>query len=113
MRPPGPRPLGNPEAMREKAISLRTDATVLEASFDMLPERAEAVEFQANAGDRWRRNIRGVVRSAYRYAADARDLAGRLDRAADDVEADLEAWGRAQERHAAERREAATQPRNR
>ena len=94
--------------MREKAIALRTDATVLEASFDNLPERAESVTFQARAGDRWRRNIRHAVRSAYRYAGDARELATRLDRAADGLEEHLHAWGVAQERHARERREAAT-----
>ena len=69
--------------MREKAISLRTDATVLEASFDMLPERAEAVTFQANAGDDWRKNFRDATQSAKEYADRARKLARRLDRAAD------------------------------
>jgi hypothetical protein len=34
VRPPGPRPLGDPDAMREKAISLRCDATVLGALAD-------------------------------------------------------------------------------
>jgi hypothetical protein len=96
--------------MREKAISLRSDATVLEASFDNLPARADVVEFRAHAGDRWRRNIRHAVRSAYHYAADARHLARRLDQAADALEEDLHAWGRAQERYATERREAATKP---
>ncbi|MEA2156008.1 MAG: hypothetical protein QOE11_2148 [Solirubrobacteraceae bacterium] len=96
--------------MREKAIELRCDATVLEASFAMLPDRTETVEFRADAGERWRRHIQTACHSAQRYASDARDLAARLDRAAHDLETDQYAWGKAEDRYAAERRAASTQP---
>jgi hypothetical protein len=96
--------------MRQKATALRSDATVLESSFNLLPERADAVEFHAHAGDRWRHNVRDAVRRAHRHATHARHLARRLDHAADHLDDDLKAWGKAQDDYAKARREASTQP---
>jgi hypothetical protein len=96
--------------MRAKAIELKTDATVLESSFVMLPQRVDEVEFVADAGERWRQEVRHVVRRAQAYAHDARALARHLEAAAADLDHALTRYWKAEGDYEDERRKAATQP---
>lgn len=108
MQPPGPKPVGDPAAVRAKATSLRAQSAVLVVSFVMLGGGASTVEFQAPAGDRWRDEVSDAEDSARDYARQAEHLADRLDRAANDLEDDLHDWGVASDRYAHWRREQST-----
>ena len=89
-------PVGDPQAMRRLASSLRAEAEHLSSRSAWLSRRAGRLKFEGPAADELSQSMLTSQRVAERAAGDLKEIANRILSAAARVESDIADWQRRQ-----------------
>lgn len=99
---PGPRPDGDPEALRGWAGSVRAIGRTIHDAGDSARQSVHVATFVGPAGDDTRARADQLGSRTARLAGELRHLADAVDRTADRVEQEQDMWQRRYERELAE-----------